>query len=129
MAPPELSLAELPEPVLVELGLDEHPHVIPVTPELAEIITAHRTWRRERNALVRAFSFRDFDAAWQFLERTVLNTEAYGRRPDMYISRGHVKLTIRNPHHLDITLAELRLAAKVNSVVDRLDEPPTGVSA
>jgi pterin-4a-carbinolamine dehydratase len=118
MATPDLSLAELPEPVLVELGFDEHPHAIPVTPELAEIISAHRSWRHEPNALAREFSFRDFDAAWAFLERAVRDIEDYDRRPDVYISLGHVKLTIRNPHHLDITLAELRLAAKVNSVVD-----------
>jgi pterin-4a-carbinolamine dehydratase len=120
MSTAELSVAELPEPVRVELGLDEHAHVIPVTHELAEIITAHRSWRREGRALVREFSFRDFDAAWEFLERTVRSTEDYGRRPDIYISRGHVELTIRNPHHLDITLAELRLAAKVNSVLGGL---------
>jgi pterin-4a-carbinolamine dehydratase len=122
MAAPELSVAELPEPVQVELGLDGHPHVIPVTPELAEIINAHRSWRREGKALVREFSFRDFDAAWEFLERTVRSTEDYGRRPDIYISRGHVELTIRNPHHMDITLAELRLAAKVNSVLGGLTD-------
>jgi pterin-4a-carbinolamine dehydratase len=115
-----LSLAELPEPVQVELGLDGHPHVIPVTHELAEIVTAYRSWRREGKALVREFSFRDFDEAWKFVARTVRSTEDYGRRPDIYISRGHVELTIRNPHHLDITLAELRLAAKVNSVLDGL---------
>src|SRR5689334_8872905 len=120
MATPELSLAELPEPVQVELGLDGHPHVIPVTHELAEVITAYRTWRHERKALVRELSFRDFDAAWEFLERTVRSTEDHGRRPDMSISLGNVKLTIRNPHHLDITLAELRLAAKVNSVLGGL---------
>jgi pterin-4a-carbinolamine dehydratase len=117
MAAPELSLAELPEPVQVELGLDGHAHVTPVTHELAEVITAYRTWRHERKALVRELSFRDFDAAWEFLERTVRSTEDHGRRPDIYISGGHVELTIRNPHHLDITLAELRLAAKVNSVL------------
>jgi pterin-4a-carbinolamine dehydratase len=120
MATPELSLAELPEPVLVELGLDGHAHVIPVTHELAEIINAHRSWRREGNALVREFSFRDFDEAWEFVARTVRSTEDHGRRPDLFISLGHVKLTIRNPHHLDITLAELRLAAKVNSVLGGL---------
>jgi pterin-4a-carbinolamine dehydratase len=120
MATPELSLAELPEPVQVELGLDGHEHFIPVTRELAEIITAHRSWQRDGRALAREFLFRDFDAAWEFLERTVRSTEDHGRRPDIYISRGHVQLTIRNPHHLDITLAELRLAAKVNSVLDGL---------
>ena len=120
MATPELSLAEFPEPVQVELGLDGHAHVIPITDELAEIINAHRSWRRDGKALVREFSFRDFDAAWDFVARTVRCTEDYGRRPDIYISGGHVELTIGNPHHLDITLAELRLAAKVNSVLDGL---------
>jgi pterin-4a-carbinolamine dehydratase len=119
MATPELSLAELPEPVRVELGLDEPAHVIAVTHELAEIINAHRSWRRQGKALVREFTFRDFDAAWEFVGRTVRCTDDYGRRPDIFISqRGHVALTIRNPHNMDITLAELRLAAKVNSVLD-----------
>lgn len=118
MATPELSLDELPEPVLVELGIDEHPHAVPITHELAEIITAHRTWKHDDDKLVRELSFRDFDEAWEFLEHTVRNTKDYERRPDMYISLGHVRLTIRNPHHVGITLAELRLAAKVNRVID-----------
>lgn len=36
----------------------------------------------------------------------------------MSISANHVRLRIANPHRDGITLAELRLAAKVNVVVD-----------
>jgi pterin-4a-carbinolamine dehydratase len=44
----------------------------------------------------------------------------YSRHPDMSIRGGRVKLAIANPHHAGITLAELRLAAKVNAVVEEL---------
>jgi pterin-4a-carbinolamine dehydratase len=42
------------------------------------------------------------------------------RRPDMCVLEfNHVRLTINNPNRAGITEAELRLAAKVNAVVDR----------
>ena len=55
----------------------------------------------------------------RFLER-VARAEDHKRHPDLSISANRVRMTIANPHRAGITLAELRLAAKVNAVVEAL---------
>ena len=43
----------------------------------------------------------------------------YGRRPDMCISEfNRVRLSVSNLHHAGFTPAEMRLAAKVNEVIE-----------
>jgi 4a-hydroxytetrahydrobiopterin dehydratase len=111
---------DLPEPAASELGFDGHPHVVVLSRELAEIIGAREEWREERDALVRDFNFRDFDEAWGFVQQ-IAGVVDYERRPDMHVSMGHVRLTIANRNGAGITLAELRLAAKVDAVVDGAD--------
>ena len=70
-------------------------------------------------SLVREFRFRDFGEALAFLERVAAGAEDYLRRPDMCIVEFNVvRLTITNPHRGGITAAELRLAEKVDLVVD-----------
>ena len=70
-------------------------------------------------SLVREFRFRDFSEALAFLERVAVAAEDYLRRPDMCILEFNVvRLTITNPHRIGITAAELRLAEKVDLVVD-----------
>jgi 4a-hydroxytetrahydrobiopterin dehydratase len=69
--------------------------------------------------LVREFRFRDFSEALAFLERVAVAAEDYLRRPDMCILEFNVvRLSITNPHRAGITVAELRLAEKVDAVVD-----------
>jgi 4a-hydroxytetrahydrobiopterin dehydratase len=70
-------------------------------------------------SLVREFRFRDFSEALAFLERVAVAAQDYLRRPDMCILEFNVvRLTITNPHRAGITAAELRLAEKVDLVVD-----------
>jgi 4a-hydroxytetrahydrobiopterin dehydratase len=77
------------------------------------------SWKRVGESLVREFQFRDFSEALAFLERVGVAAEDYLRRPDMCILEFNlVRLTITNPHHVGITAAELRLAEKVDVVVD-----------
>jgi 4a-hydroxytetrahydrobiopterin dehydratase len=72
-----------------------------------------------RQSLVRELEFRDFSEALAFLERVAAVAEDHLRRPDMCILHfNRVVLTITNPHHAGITAAELRLADKVDAVVD-----------
>jgi 4a-hydroxytetrahydrobiopterin dehydratase len=76
-------------------------------------------WRRAGESLVRELSFRDFDDALEFVERVAAGAVDYLRRPDMCIlDFNRVRLRIGNPNHSGITLAELRLAEKVNAIVD-----------
>jgi 4a-hydroxytetrahydrobiopterin dehydratase len=76
-------------------------------------------WRRAGESLVRELSFRDFDQAIAFLQRVAACAEDHLRRPDMCIlDFNRVRLTITNPHHAGVTAAELRLAQKVNEVIE-----------
>jgi 4a-hydroxytetrahydrobiopterin dehydratase len=76
-------------------------------------------WRQRGEHLVRELRFRDFDEAMSFVQRVADLAVDYGRRPDMCILESNrVRLSIANPHHAGITLAEQRLLAKVNAVVD-----------
>jgi pterin-4a-carbinolamine dehydratase len=75
-------------------------------------------WKQQGQALVRELRFRDFDEAMGFLQRVADAAVDYGRRPDMCIlESNHVRLSVANPHHAGITLAEQRLIAKVDAVV------------
>jgi 4a-hydroxytetrahydrobiopterin dehydratase len=74
-------------------------------------------WTEKGSALVREFSFRDFDAAVAFMDRVVRRADDFGRRPDVAVSWNRVRLTVRNMNHAGVTLAELRLASKVNQVI------------
>jgi pterin-4a-carbinolamine dehydratase len=88
---------------------------------------AQRGWRRRGERLVCELSFRDFDEALEFFARLANGAADYGRRPDMCIAHfNRVRLEIANPHHAGLTLAEFRLAAKVNAIVET--HHPTAVS-
>ena len=80
--------------------------------------SAHTGWRRQGELLVREIECRDFSDAVAFLER-IAGVEDQLRRPDMCIlSYNRVRLTIGNPHHAGLTAAEIRLAEKVNPLID-----------
>ena len=81
---------------------------------------ATQRWRRQQNTLVRELHFRDFEEGMRFVQQVAAGAEDYKRRPDISISANRVRLTIANPHCAGITLAEMRLAAKVNAVIDQL---------
>jgi pterin-4a-carbinolamine dehydratase len=75
-------------------------------------------WKQRGEALVRDLRFRDFDEALAFVQRVADEAVDYGRRPDMCIlESNHVRLSVANPHHAGITLAEQRLLDKVDAVV------------
>jgi pterin-4a-carbinolamine dehydratase len=77
-----------------------------------------RAWNRRGEALVRELRFRDFDEAMGFVQRVADEAVDYGRRPDMCIlESNHVRLTVANPHHAGVTLAEQRLMQRVDAVV------------
>jgi 4a-hydroxytetrahydrobiopterin dehydratase len=82
-------------------------------------LAAQRGWRREGDALVRELKLRDFEEALRFLEELAQLANDYGRRPDMCISEfNHVRLSVSNLHHAGFTMAEMRLAARVNAVIE-----------
>jgi 4a-hydroxytetrahydrobiopterin dehydratase len=82
-------------------------------------MTPSDRWQRNGAALVRDLTFRDFDEALRFMERVGHAAVDYERRPDMCVSEfNHVRLTIANLHHAPLTKAELRLASKVDAILE-----------
>jgi 4a-hydroxytetrahydrobiopterin dehydratase len=75
-------------------------------------------WREHGLALVRDFTFRDFDDALRFVGSVGAKAVDFGRHPDMRISMGNVRFVVRNPNHAGLTEAELRLAAKVDAALE-----------
>jgi pterin-4a-carbinolamine dehydratase len=77
-------------------------------------------WRRIDQALVREVRLRDFDQALGLVEEIAAAGEDHLRRPDMCIvDFNRVRLSIASPKHAGITEAELRLLAKVETVLGR----------
>lgn len=76
-------------------------------------------WEQRGQTLVREFQVRDFDDGMRLMDRIATGAVDYGRRPDMSISLNCVRLEISNLHHHELTPAELRLAAKVDAVLER----------
>jgi 4a-hydroxytetrahydrobiopterin dehydratase len=89
-----------------------------VSTETRAVGSAPTGWRIQCDSLVREIEFRDFSDAVAFLER-IARVEDHLRRPDMCIlSYNRVRLAIANPHHAGLTAAEMRLAEKVNPLID-----------
>jgi 4a-hydroxytetrahydrobiopterin dehydratase len=87
--------------------------------EVDRTLAGEHGWRRAGDSLVRELQLPDFDQALRFVERVAQLANDYGRRPDVCISEfNHVRLSISNLHHAGFTLAEMRLAAKVNAVIE-----------
>jgi pterin-4a-carbinolamine dehydratase len=74
-------------------------------------------WRRERDALVRDLSFRDYEEAKAFADYVAEHVEDYNRHPDLAITLNRVRIVIANLHHAGVTRAEERLAQKVDAVL------------
>jgi 4a-hydroxytetrahydrobiopterin dehydratase len=87
--------------------------------ELDDALAEHDGWRREGDTLVREITFRDFPDALRFVQDVGERAVDFQRRPDMCIlENDRVRLTISNLHHAGLTLAEVRLAAKVNAILE-----------
>jgi 4a-hydroxytetrahydrobiopterin dehydratase len=90
--------------------------------QLDRTLATQDGWRREGETIVRELQFRDFEQALDFVERVAEMANDYKRRPDMCISEfNHVRLSIANLHHAGLTRAELRLAAKVDGVIEQVE--------
>jgi pterin-4a-carbinolamine dehydratase len=78
-------------------------------------------WREHERALVRDFSFRDFDDAWTFVGSIAERAVDFGRRPDIHLATNptsHLRLVVRNLNDAGLTEAELRLAEKVEAAIE-----------
>lgn len=92
--------------------------------EVQRFLTEHRDWRLDEDGLVRELHFKDFTAALAFVNRVADEAVHFGRHPDVHIvDENIVKLHVSNPHHVGITLAELRLVEDVDAAVERSEQP------
>jgi pterin-4a-carbinolamine dehydratase len=73
-------------------------------------------------ALERELEFRDNDEAVRFADHVAARAVDYKRRPDIRIVDNRVRFVVANLHHAGVTLAELRLAGKVDAAVAELVE-------
>lgn len=97
------------------------------TEEVERALAAHRGWKRIGDALVRELIFKEFEDALRFVERVGQAAVDYRRRPDMCISEyNHVRLRVSNLKHAGFTVAEMRLAEKVNAILE--EHHPDAVS-
>ena len=86
--------------------------------EVRAVRSAPTGWCIQGDSLVREIEFRDFSDAIAFLER-IASVNDHLRRPDMCIlNYNRVRLTIVIPPHAGLTAAEIRLAEKVNRIID-----------
>jgi pterin-4a-carbinolamine dehydratase len=77
-------------------------------------------WRRDGRRLVRDLGFRDFEQAFGFVQRLADTAVDHERRPDMCIyAFNRVRISIANQHGGPLTLADTRLASKVEDVIAR----------
>jgi len=96
--------------------------------EVARELAGHPGWRRAGRSLVRTTRMRDFQDALAFVERIGATAMDYVRRQDTCTTENNrVQLTIANPHHAGLTLAELRLARKVDAILDAHHPDATSV--
>jgi 4a-hydroxytetrahydrobiopterin dehydratase len=87
---------------------------------VARALAEHPGWRRDGRALVRTMRMTDFEDALALVERVAGAAVDYHRRPDMCISENnHVRLSIANLHHAGFTIAEIRLARKVDAILEQ----------
>ncbi|MFL5827809.1 MAG: 4a-hydroxytetrahydrobiopterin dehydratase [Thermoleophilaceae bacterium] len=81
------------------------------------------SWNLAGDTLFRDLAFRSFEDGMEFIDRLAAEAVDYGRHPEMRISAGQVRVSIRNPNRAGLTEAELRLAQKVDAVID--DQRPS----
>jgi pterin-4a-carbinolamine dehydratase len=100
------------------------PHYpLPYQAKLALDEAHRRGWRTvDPSALERELRFRDFDDAFGFVSELADRAVHYNRRPEMAIYQiSRVRLKVANVHHAGLTLGEVRLLEKVESVIEQHD--------
>jgi pterin-4a-carbinolamine dehydratase len=75
----------------------------------------------EPNALVRELAFRDRPEAVRAADYVTDHVHEWGGRlPDMALEGGHLSVTCANVNNAGVTLAELRLAQKVDRALEQM---------
>lgn len=98
--------------------------------QLQRALRGHPAWRLSGQRLVRELRFKDFAEAFGFVEQLASEVEDFGRHPDICLLDGNrVRVTVTNPHHAGVTVAELRLVSKVDVAAERYHARPAPTAA
>jgi 4a-hydroxytetrahydrobiopterin dehydratase len=73
-------------------------------------------WRREGEAIVKAFDRGDFAGSVRLVESIVEPAEAMGHHPDLAISWSEVTVTISTHSEGGLTTADFELATKIDAL-------------
>lgn len=82
--------------------------------EVSSLLAAAPGWRRERDAIVRRFEFRDFAAALAFVNRIAEPAEAMNHHPDVAIHWNEVTLTLWTHASGGLTQKDFDLARAID---------------
>jgi pterin-4a-carbinolamine dehydratase len=92
--------------------------------ELRRALADRPDWRLDGERLVRRERGRDFLHALELVHSVAAEAEDFGRHPSVHIDEvGHITFSISNPHHAGVTVAELRLADKVDAALAHRHQP------
>jgi 4a-hydroxytetrahydrobiopterin dehydratase len=85
--------------------------------EIATQLGALPEWRIEKGELTRTFTFKDFIAALDFVNRVGERAEAAGHHPDIDIRYNKVRLGLVSHDTGGLTAKDFELAAVVDKLV------------
>jgi pterin-4a-carbinolamine dehydratase len=88
--------------------------------DLRRALREHPAWQLHGQRLIRELRFTDFAEAFGFVEQLASQVKDFGRHPDICLHHdNHVRIAVANPHHVGVTVTELRLLEKVDTVIER----------
>ena len=82
--------------------------------ELHEAIAGLPKWKLEDGKLVRDWSFKDFIAAMEFVDRVAVLAEAAGHHPDIDIRYNRVRLALVTHDSGGVTAKDADMAASLD---------------
>ena len=84
--------------------------------EINEALKNLPGWTARDKAIERAFQFKDFAAAMEFVNRIAAAAEAANHHPDILINYNRVTLTLVSHDSGGVTPRDIRMAGKINEV-------------
>jgi 4a-hydroxytetrahydrobiopterin dehydratase len=84
--------------------------------EIEERLGSLPEWRRDGDAIRRAYSCGDYVGSVSFVQSTVGPAEALGHHPDLEVSWDTVTVTVTSHSEGGLTGADFELAAKLDAV-------------
>ncbi len=88
-------------------------------PEIDAALLSLPGWSRKAGTIERVFQFDDFAQAMVFVNKIADAAEAANHHPDILVNYNKVTLTLVSHDSGGVTQRDVRMAGKINEVVDR----------